>query len=142
MADQTEVGLRRAVLVSEQDTHRVAHGTSSGASGEPVWNLVAGKASTPRGSTVDSSHGQESTENGRPPVPKSAHRDNGLTSLADGSSAPVVDTAPTTPGRARHVRPAERRINAFSDITLIGTFSPDGPDDLGQMSHGVRVSRL
>ena len=67
MAGQTDVALRRAVLVREQGVPRVAHGTLSVASGEPVWNLVAGKASTPMGSTGDSSHSQESTENGRPP---------------------------------------------------------------------------
>ena len=57
MAGLTDVALRPAVLVREQGSHRLAQGTLSGASGEPVWNLVAGKASTPRGSTVDSRHG-------------------------------------------------------------------------------------
>jgi hypothetical protein len=49
MASQTEVALRPAVLVREQSSHRVAQGTLIGASGSPVWNLGAGKASTPRG---------------------------------------------------------------------------------------------
>src|SRR5947209_12870793 len=103
MADQTEVGLRRAVLVSEQDTHRVAHGTSSGASGEPVWTLVAGKASPPRGSTVNSRHGQESTENGRPPCAQKCTWRQWRERARDGE-CPVLISAATSGSMAPWVR--------------------------------------